>query len=66
MCLRTSLKCFRISKNDLEHPKKCVRLSIEHVLKKVEKYVFRKFQNMLSQNNDLKKTLIKSNKATKN
>ena len=36
-------------------------------LKKVEKLknVFRKFQNILSQNNDLKKPLIKSNKATK-
>ena len=38
-------------------------------LKKVEKKLkngFRKFQNMMYQNNDLKKTLIKSNKAKKN
>ena len=51
---------------------------IENVLKmfqnmlkymKVEKKlknVFRKFQNMMFQNNDLKKTLAKSNKVTKN
>ena len=35
-------------------------------LKKVEKRVEKKFQNMMYQNNDLKKPLIKSNKATKN
>ena len=43
--------------------------TVEKKWKKVEKScknVERKFQNMFSQNNELKKTNIKPNKATKN
>ena len=39
-----------------------IKKQVEKKLKKV----FKKFQNMMYQNNDLKKPLIKSNKATKN
>ena len=66
-------------KNVSEHAKiywkqisECPKIVFEKVEKKfkkvekIDKNVFRKFQNMMYQNNDLKKTLIKSNKATKN
>ena len=51
------------SKKSLKSTKKLKKLK---KVEKIKKIFFRKFQNMMRQNNDLKKTLIKSNKATKN
>ena len=66
--MKTCLECLKIVFEKVEKSWKKSWKKVGKKLKKVEKSwkkVEKKFQNMMYQNNDLKKPLIKSNKATK-